>query len=436
VAQKSSKINVNGKILEVESDLNSGSYTVKYNGEEIGNGSAASGGKFISKDGAPLREVLGDDPNAIQQKLTSSIENENKAILKNNADKTQLLNLRDLGYGNAFNIPGVDSPVAPNNENGGNSQTGNNNGKDSGDGNPDDKTDTNKDPNSNNPEVSSRNSTAGDFQYPIKFTKDLQDHVVFQRVEYRASGAKDLSRGALARPSSRLADQTPIGTTILPMPKNVQDANNVDWGRDELNPLKAALGGAVEGAIGGELDKRLARSADALGENKDQLEEFLKKSVAGSIAGSNIFTRTTGAVLNNNLELLFNGPGLRTFNFSYKLTPREQKESEEIRLIIRSFKQSMQPILTAGQLFLNTPNVYNIKFMQASGGSVQEHSFLNRIKPCALTNVDVNYTPDNAYMTYNDGSMIGYELRLTFAELEPIYSNDYDEQPGDGGMGF
>lgn len=455
MAKKSSKLNINGKQVTVETELENGAYTVKDSkGRTIGSGDAASGGNLKVSNGnlQAQQDLLGikNTPGVTDlktridtlTKLTTLIkgpaENENKAIINNNADSTQKLNLRDMGYGNALDIPGVTVPVAPNNTNGGDSDTGGNSGKDKGKSVSGDKDEDGENKtNDENPEISTRNSTKGDYEYPLNFTIDLQDHVLFQRIEYVNSGV-NLGSGAIKRPSERLVNVKPLGTTTLPMPKNLQDASTVGWGEDKLNPLQAMGAGAISGLISGvdEFNKSLNDSIDAFGSNKDQLKNLLKTSVAGNIVGSNIFTRTTGAIMNNNLELLFSGTNLRTFNFNYKLTPREAKEALECKSIIRSFKQSMMPILSDQTLFLNTPNVYKIKFIQVTGNEMKEHKFLNRIKPCALVAVNVVYTPDNAYMTYGDGSMVGYDLSLSFKELEPIYSNDYDVKPGDGGMGF
>ena len=46
------------------------------------------------------------------------------------------------------------------------------------------------------------------------------------------------------------------------------------------------------------------------------------------------------------------------------------------------------------------------------------------------------YTPDGAYMTYEDGSPVAYELSFSFQELEPIYDKDYESGDGAKGMGF
>ena len=43
---------------------------------------------------------------------------------------------------------------------------------------------------------------------------------------------------------------------------------------------------------------------------------------AGQAVGANVLGRTAGVTLNPNLELLFKGPNLRTFNFNFRFTPR------------------------------------------------------------------------------------------------------------------
>ena len=58
---------------------------------------------------------------------------------------------------------------------------------------------------------------------------------------------------------------------------------------------------------------------------------------------------------------------------------------------------------------------------------------MNKIKPCALTNFGVSYTPDGSYMTYDDGGLTGYDISMTFGELTPIYADDHEKV---GGMGY
>ena len=94
-----------------------------------------------------------------------------------------------------------------------------------------------------------------------------------------------------------------------------------------------------------------------------------------------------------------------------------------VKKIIRFFKKSMVPKRGKNKIFLETPNIFKLKYIFKSGG---QHPFLNKIKMCALQSFDVQYTPDGSYMTYEDGSMTSYQVSMSFGELNPIYQEDYD----------
>ena len=233
-------------------------------------------------------------------------------------------------------------------------------------------------------------------------------------------------------------------TITLPMQPNFSESNSVDWGGDKVNPLQLALGRAASGLIQGignlsgqQILATAAASMAALKENaKDPASEAaLIAYFAGQAVGANIFTRATGTVLNPNMELLFTGPRLRTFAFNFKMTPRSEPEAKEIRDIIKTFKKYAAPIRSTSNLFLQTPHIFRINYIyNPSGESQFQHPYLNKIKPCALTSFNVNYTPEGSYMTYDGGSLPSYEIAMSFGELQPIYANDYDENSND--MGF
>ena len=247
-----------------------------------------------------------------------------------------------------------------------------------------------------------------------------------------------MGRGEDARISTRMKNTKTVGTILLPIPLNIPGNNTaVGWGDSKLNAIQgagadfvqAALGGQ-QGSVGASLDNSLA----GLGGNGQALKDYIKNKAAESIVGGgNILTRGTGAVMNSNLELLFDGPSLRSFNFSYKLTPRDSDEANEIKSMIRMIKRAMAAKLKAAKLFLFTPDVFKIEF-KFNGG--EDHPFLNRIKPCALQTFNVNYSPDGAYMTYADGSPIAYSIDMAFKEMEPVYDIDYDSGDGKKGTGF
>ena len=72
--------------------------------------------------------------------------------------------------------------------------------------------------------------------------------------------------------------------------------------------------------------------------------------------------------------------------------------------------------------FLNHQMYFQLRYLHNG----QDHPFLNSFKMCALTGMNVNYTNAGTYASYEDGTPVNIRMNLTFKELNPIYSEDYD----------
>ena len=225
----------------------------------------------------------------------------------------------------------------------------------------------------------------------------------------------------------------------LPMQPGLQDASSVSWNQDTLNPMDivmaGATGGVVEGAAQGGMNALMQGGGNFMSGITDLVGDIDKSSIAAwaanQVVGKNVLGRATGKAINNNLELLFSGPTLRTFAYSYRFTPREEDEALMVKKIIKFFKKSMAPTRTNNKIFLESPNVFKLKYIY--GPTKDQHPFLNKIKMCALQSFNVQYTPDGSYSTYDDGSMTSYQVDLQFGELNPIYADDYDDSDNDMG---
>ena len=82
----------------------------------------------------------------------------------------------------------------------------------------------------------------------------------------------------------------------------------------------------------------------------------------------------------------------------------------------------MAPIRQEPNLFLKSPITFQLTYKHKAS----DHKFLNKFKECALLNCGVQYTPDGNYATYEDGVMTAYQMTLSFQELDPVYSDDYE----------
>ena len=336
-----------------------------------------------------------------------------------------------------------------------------------------------------NTKSNKQGGTGGVLRYPYEALTRNTDYLQINIVEYESvserTGGKSLigsNRGfaktggaGRARPgglSNKALKNT--GTILLPIPNAVQDGNTVAVASSKLNGLEAAAAGAVWTAMGGNNleDRPSINSLNDLGSGiandftnagtqfkndltggvgstaaaKRLILQKLTSSavglVGGNITAQQLMARTTGEILNPNIEVLFDGPGLRNFKFSYKMMPRNPKEAEQIKLIIRTFKQNMSPKTSAsdssrgGNFLLKSPNVFELQYMTGN----DTHDYLHRFKQCFLTDFSVNYTAENSHMTYNDGSPVSYIMDLSFKEIEPIYYEDYDSGQGGESVGY
>jgi len=148
------------------------------------------------------------------------------------------------------------------------------------------------------------------------------------------------------------------------------------------------------------------------------------------LTGVDALQRERGAVFNQNTELLFNGVQLRQFSFNYKFSPRDTDEAKMVKKIIRTLKQGMSPKKANNFIFIKSPHTFFLSYHHLN----EDHPYLNKFKECALTSLQVNYTPDGNYATYYDGSMVSYSVTMSFQELEPVFDDDYG--PGFNNIGY
>ena len=287
--------------------------------------------------------------------------------------------------------------------------------------------------------------------YPIN--RDIREHDFLKvtAVKYipnsfdkalAARGAEGVGQIGITRDADQRmkASEKGLGSVFLPMQPGLAESSSVDWGEGRINALEAAAANITGSAVSGASESFTKAASDAMGAIGDGMEtlkgidsDAVSAYFAGQATGvQNLMARTAGKVMNPNLELLFSGPALRSFAYTYKFTPREEEEAKMIRKIVRFFKKHMAAKREKGaEMFLKSPDVFRLKYIFKDGG---QHPFLNKIKLCALRSLDVQYTPDGSYMTYDDGSMTSYQVSMQFGELNPIYNTDFEGSDDD--MGF
>ena len=310
------------------------------------------------------------------------------------------------------------------------------------------------------------------LRYPYDALTDKTDYLQIDIRQYQSvqeksgslvSGDSQRNFNAETGLEKTTATERPLktnGTIFLPIPSNVQDGNSVDFAAGNLDGLTAevysSVRAGIEGFDGVDLSKPFGPNGPAskvselmgtlaapLTNNAETFKKIFLAQIAaqaaniplgGSLTRDAVFARQSGDILNQNVELLFNGVNLRSFKFSFKLTPRGPEEAKQVKLIINAFKRNMAPKLgssdggDSSNIFLSTPNVFNLTYKKGT----DKHPFLHTFKQCALTDMSVNYTGEGVYATYGgsskggEGTPVSMILELGFKELEPIYDTDYN----------
>ena len=236
----------------------------------------------------------------------------------------------------------------------------------------------------------------------------------------------------------------------LPIPQQISDSITVGYSEDTLNPLQAA-GMALASDLIDNPVKAAGKVMDMLTKVSglkisDSAASALQTSLAGQALnqlGANVnpqslITRSSGQILQSNLELLFNKVTLRTFPFTFDFTPREPAEAQVVKKIIRTIKKATVPKKGDG-IFINSPDLFQLEYV---AGGEKQHPFLHKFKVGVIENVSVDYTASGTYATYSDRTPVHIRMSFTFKEINPIYMEDYDDaaaQDGDftvGGVGY
>ena len=300
-------------------------------------------------------------------------------------------------------------------------------------------------------------------KYPMDMS-DQQDRFSITCYSYQApyATATDPDNIASAYGTQRSSPyRKKLGAGLmLPMPNNMIDGNARKWEEDNINTqaldaVRASMSNGISQIIAGKLGlngfqaflKNTMATLRSSTQQSGRQELFANEisqlvgDMGYDVSADTILSRTAGVIANANTELLFAGVSLRSFEFNWVMSPRDIREAAQVRMIIRALKQWSAPRklkkLLSGKdgadaagtgqaggptYFLGTPNIFRLRYLTAGNKDILG---VNKFKPCALTDINLNYTPEGMWMAYQGGQPVAVQMSLKFNELEPIYNTDY-----------
>jgi len=266
----------------------------------------------------------------------------------------------------------------------------------------------------------------------VQFPEELltNDHYI----EFTAKQTRGMAEDALNSRGINIGGTTLGGTIRLPMPSNLSTDYNPVYSTPSLGPaagmaikpsdqaiygnntmgnqamagnslqgLIAAAGGGAVGAIAGMGISKVGEAGQALG----------GEEVAGALLKT-----AAGVAMNPHKIVLFTGVEFREHQFSWKLSPKNRRESNAIKQIIDMFTYYAHPEYIAAGLFLKYPEFFEIKF--------RHPEYLFKLQPSVCRDVKVNFHSQGypAYIRDANGGGIPapaeIELSLSFMETEIV----------------
>lgn len=229
------------------------------------------------------------------------------------------------------------------------------------------------------------NST--DIQYPLDF-KDLRYFITFRARNYSYENKGNIENVKLKK--------TPLCNISLYFPQSFSETLNQNWGE-----VAMLSGGTIVG-------KGINYLKGKMGE------------------GAGLFNRINpGVIPNPSEELSYQGPGFRTFDFSFDLLATSKEELEVIKRIEGLFKILILPRLAPSATYIGFPAIWEIEI---SGLNIEDGNELFTLgfkdKYFALVDTTLQYTPDGSYQPTVDGHPIKTNLSLSFKETSPLYRKD------------
>mgnify|MGYP001157230524 CR=1 FL=1 len=154
---------------------------------------------------------------------------------------------------------------------------------------------------------------------------------------------------------------------------------------------------------------------------------MMNASMGGHLTTDQLMGGVSGQIINPNVELMYAAPELRGMTLNFKMMARSPQEGRDIFTICQTMKKAMLPSwggdvkgMGRSGALLTIPKIVSVKFMTGN----KLNPYVTQYKPCAITNVNINYTPDGSYATYEDGSPVATMLQVQFKELKLVFEDE------------
>lgn len=223
-----------------------------------------------------------------------------------------------------------------------------------------------------------------------------------------------VSNGKLSRQQKRL--QTAIALNV---PNSLNIRYSMNW-----DPIETAGFQAIAGSISAGGEKGLDEAQKGKQTSTGGIVSNAIGYGTGVATGGNVLSAASGLSPNPKKEQIFGGVDFRTFTFEYQFSPRDENEAKNVLAIIDMFKLHMHPEFKDQASFLFVyPSEFDISYYHYT----EENKAIHKHTSCVLSDMNVNYTPNGNFNTFENGMPTQIDVQLTFKELAILTKSEIQQ---------
>jgi len=219
---------------------------------------------------------------------------------------------------------------------------------------------------------------------------------------------------------------------FLYQPPGVGIQDGASYTNFDLGALQGAqeFGQSISGGktVADSLNASDMMAAGLIGQ--ESLSQALGSDLVGK--GTAIGALKSGIATNPYTRVSFEGVNIRTYDFTFKLVPEDEKETEEAKRIERTFRKFLYP-KRVGAIALTYPPMFKIGFYSGR----QKNPYMPNIKDCYLTSLQTTFNESTNAVFKGTGAPIEVSIAMTFQEertlvRQDLYENDDTIEERDG----
>jgi len=203
----------------------------------------------------------------------------------------------------------------------------------------------------------------------------------------------------------------------LPIPQQLIDSFNITVSGNNMDLLGNFQQSAQMQAAGITLADKF--NAETQGSNAAGSIMSMVGMVAAltpGISDSNLarFSQSQlGVVRNPHLTTIFEGVALKTYQFTWKLSPKSESEARMMNSMIDYIKAFMHPEIVGGGFALDYPYLATVEFVTGSSSAN-----LPNVSDSFITGLSINSMGGGTPAFYRDGNPVIIEISMTFQEID------------------